>query len=255
MSRGTAVRPPRAVCLDVGWTLIHPVESLWDAFEAVGREAGADVGTESVERLVHDMMSGNRQRAFEEFEAGARYTDSDAEFESLFLALGRTVFALTGMPGDHEALTSRFLERFWRPENWAVFPDVMEGMRRLRAAGIRVGVLSNAASNLLDFLAGLGLLDHCDFAIVSAIEGTKKPDRRIFEIALERAGADAASTVHVGDMYLEDVLGARRAGLRPLLMDRGRLGMFPNHPEAAGELPEPVEVVRSLADVLAAVGL
>lgn len=255
MSRAPTTGLPQAVCLDVGWTLIHPVESLWEAFGAVGREAGADLGTESVERLVHGMMSGSRQRAFEEFEAGARYTDSDAEFESLFLALGRTVFALAGIPGDHEVLTSRFLERFWRPENWAVFPDVIDGMQRLRASGIRVGVLSNAASNLLGFLADLGLLDHCDFSIVSAIEGTKKPDRRIFEIALERAGADAAFTVHVGDMYLEDVLGARRAGLRPLLMDRGRFGMFPNHPEAAAELPEPVEVVRSLGDVLAAIGL
>jgi HAD superfamily hydrolase (TIGR01549 family) len=255
MSVTSASNPPRAVCLDVGWTLIHPVESLWESFGAVGREAGADLSPEEVERLVHGLLNGNRQRALEEFESGTRYTDSDAEFESLFLALGRTVFGLTGVPGDCEDLTGRFLRRFWRPENWAVFPDVTEGMRRLRSAGIRVGVLSNAASNLLGFLGDLGLLDLCDFAIVSAIEGTKKPDRRIFDLALQRAGVAADSAVHVGDMYLEDVLGARRAGLRPLLIDRGRLAMFPNHPECAGDLPEPVEVVRSLTDVLDALGL
>ena len=115
--------------------------------------------------------------------------------------------------------------------------------------------LSNAGSDLLGFLDQLGLLGLFDFTVVSAIEGTKKPDRRIYERALERAGVRPGEAVHVGDMYLEDVLGARSAGVRPLLIDRGSLAMFPNHPESANHTARSFDIVRDLSEVLTAVGV
>ena len=54
-------------------------------------------------------------------------------------------------------------------------------------------------------------------------EGVEKPDPRFFQIALERSGADAATTMHVGDLYHVDVAGARAAGLTPALLDVGDL--------------------------------
>lgn len=248
------MEPPQAVFLDVGWTLIYPRESLWEIFAAVGADAGTDLAAETFERIVHGMMSDSREKAVAEFEAGASYTDSDAEFSSMFALMGQAVFGVAGVPGDHGALTARFVERFWQGSNWQVFPDVVVGLKRLRAAGIRVGVLSNAASDLLQFLQELGLLEYCDFTVVSALEGIKKPDRRIFDLALERAGVAPHRAVHVGDMMLEDVLGARNAGVSPLLMDRGRLGMFPNHPQPA-DAQQTVPIVRTLDDVVSAIGL
>jgi hypothetical protein len=53
-------------------------------------------------------------------------------------------------------------------------------------------------------------------------------------------------------MFVEDVLGARRLGIRTLLMDRGERGLFPSFPEATGHPPGSVEVVRDLLDVVAA---
>jgi FMN phosphatase YigB (HAD superfamily) len=85
--------------------------------------------------------------------------------------------------------------------------------------------------------------------------GTKKPDRRIFEYALGRAGVEAAHAAHVGDMYLEDVLGARNVGVRPFLIDRGRNSLFPGFPEAGEHPPEEVEIVRGLLPMLEALGI
>jgi len=51
------------------------------------------------------------------------------------------------------------------------------------------------------------------------VEGVEKPDPRLFAIALERAGGRAETTVHVGDLYYVDVVGARAAGLQPVLLD------------------------------------
>ena len=58
--------------------------------------------------------------------------------------------------------------------------------------------------------------------------------------------------VHVGDMYVEDILGARNAGVRPFLIERGRHAMFPNHPESIGLPSEGVDRVRDLDELLAA---
>jgi HAD superfamily hydrolase (TIGR01549 family) len=246
---------PKAVSLDVGWTLVYPRDSLWEIFASIGRDAGVEISAEGAEKLVHQLMASRRDQALAEFEAGAQYTDSDAEFVQLFDVMGRVIFGMAGVPGDHAALAARFLERFWTLDNWAPFPDVIDSMQRLRERGVKVGVLSNASSDLLDLLGTLGILDHCDFTVVSAIEGTKKPDRRIFEVALRRSGAEPPEAVHVGDMYVEDIVGARAVGVRPLLMDRGERGMFPNHPESESHPPGSVEVVRDLSEVLAAIGL
>lgn len=245
----------KAVFLDVGWTVVYPLRSMWEVLAEVSAEAGAPLAAAEAERIVHRLMMAGRAHALAQLDGGAAYTDSDAEFGAQFDAMSRAVFAVGNVPGDRTELGARFLARFWTRQNWQAFPDALAGIRRLRAAGVRVGVLSNASSDLLLFLERCGLLPHFDFTVVSAIEGIKKPDRRIFERAVAAAGVRAADAVHVGDMYVEDILGARKAGIRPLLMDRGAQGMFPNHPEVAAHPPETFEVVRDLDGVLAAIGV
>ena len=72
--------------------------------------------------------------------------------------------------------------------------------------------------------------------VVSEEAGVSKPHPRIFEIALERAGAAAAEAVMLGDSWTNDVEGARAAGIRAVWFNRdGR------------DAPDPaVPVVRSL---------
>jgi putative hydrolase of the HAD superfamily len=55
--------------------------------------------------------------------------------------------------------------------------------------------------------------------IDSALAGFEKPDPRIFVHALSLAGTEPGRTLHVGDLYHADVLGARGAGIHPLLLD------------------------------------
>jgi HAD superfamily hydrolase (TIGR01549 family) len=219
------------------------------------REEGIETSSEEVERTAHSMIASRREQAIREFLDGAEYPDSDEAFEALFLVMGHVMFKEAGVEGDRDALTRDVLERFWLLENWAIYPDVISAIERLRARQIRIGILSNATSDLVGFLEELGLLHYFDFAVISAIEGTKKPDRRIFERALGQAGVEVADAAHVGDMYLEDILGARNAGVRPFLIDRGRNSLFPSFPEAAEHSPEEVEIVRGLGPMLDALGV
>ena len=61
---------------------------------------------------------------------------------------------------------------------------------------------------------------HLDFVVASAAVGTAKPHPDIFHVALDRAGLRADEVIYVGDSYISDVIGARAAGISPVLIDR-----------------------------------
>ncbi len=102
----------------------------------------------------------------------------------------------------------------------ALFHDVIEGLDELRNLGLIVGVVSNMNSSSQRLLDDMGLTDHVDFAVTSGETGVEKPDSRIFEAALVKAGVEAAEAAFVGDQLKSDIYGAESAGLRPILIDR-----------------------------------
>lgn len=131
----------------------------------------------------------------------------------------------------------------WHDEHclWEdVLPGVRPSLERLRAAGLRLAVVSNSNGTLRRLLGRLDLAPAFDAILDSAVEGVEKPDPRLFRLALERVGEEAGRAVHVGDLYHVDVVGARAAGIRPVLVDETGL-----YPEA--DCPR----VRSLAELAA----
>ncbi len=103
---------------------------------------------------------------------------------------------------------------------WELVPDeVVPALARLRDRGLRLTVVSNANGRLRTLLERLHLAASFDCMLDSHEEGVEKPDPRLFEIALARSGAARDSTIHVGDLYQVDVVGARAAGLRGVLLD------------------------------------
>ena len=239
-----------AVFLDVGWTLAYPRASIWEIFSGLCDTAAARVTPEACEELVRSLWSSGQEQAEREFHNGAQYPDSDEEFAGAFEKMARVIFSYFGVRGDHATLVERFLQAFWTEDNWAIFPEVPETLAALRDRGVRLGVLSNAPSNLPEFLNRLGIDAYLDFTVVSAVEGVKKPDRRIFEVALGRAGVTPQRALHVGDMYLEDIIGGRTAGVQTLLMERGQRALFPHHRESAERALAAEAVVTDLGAVL-----
>jgi putative hydrolase of the HAD superfamily len=101
------------------------------------------------------------------------------------------------------------------------YPEVVEALGALRAAGCRLVVVSNWDVSLHEVLAQTGLTPLLDGAISSAEAGAAKPAPAIFERALALAGGVApAAAVHVGDDVGADVVGARAAGIAPVLVVR-----------------------------------
>ena len=103
---------------------------------------------------------------------------------------------------------------------WEQVPTgVGPALERLRALGLTLAVVSNANGIVHRALERAGLAGYFAAICDSCLEGVEKPHPRFFEIVLERCGSRPESTVHVGDLYHVDVVGARRAGLRALLLD------------------------------------
>ena len=111
-----------------------------------------------------------------------------------------------------------------RDNTWDSIPDgVVPALQRLRAAKLQIVVVSNTNGTLRRLFDRVGLARHVDVIIDSKEEGVEKPDPRLFHRALQRAGADPAATIHCGDLYEIDVIGARTAGLPAVLLDAAEL--------------------------------
>jgi putative hydrolase of the HAD superfamily len=121
---------------------------------------------------------------------------------------------------------------------FTLFPDVLPALDALRAAGVRLAVVSNWDCSLEETLASLGVGDRFEAVAASAVVGAAKPDPAIFADALARLGVAPRNALHCGDLPEKDCIGAQRAGVRALLLDR--------HGSHAGG---PCPVVRSLADL------
>jgi putative hydrolase of the HAD superfamily len=117
------------------------------------------------------------------------------------------------------------LREYHRQQNlWETVPaEVAPALRDLRAQGLRLVVVSNSNGTLKHKMERLGLAPLVDVLFDSFEEGVEKPDARFFQIALSRSGAEPATTLHVGDLYTIDVVGARAAGLRAVLFDTASL--------------------------------
>ena len=103
---------------------------------------------------------------------------------------------------------------------WEFVPgDVVPALDRLSGLGVKLVVVSNANGVLHQMFDRVGLSGYFDEICDSCVEGVEKPDPRFFQIALDRSGAAAETTMHVGDLYYVDVIGARNSGLRHVLID------------------------------------
>ena len=109
----------------------------------------------------------------------------------------------SGLKDEHaEALYRRVID----PASWTVYPDTADVLRRLSEHGIRTSVVSNIPFDVRPAFAAAGT--RADDYVLSFEVGVVKPNRAIFDIALERLGVAAADAVMVGDS--EEADGAAR---------------------------------------------
>ena len=225
--------PIELLSLDAGGVLVFPnFERISDTFARHGIRVSPDAlraadphGRFAVDTAVHVAVM------------------NDADRGSMYF---RVMFERAGIPAD--APVAKALDELWSYHSahnlWEyVPPDVAPALEALRARGLRLVVVSNANGTLRAHLDRIGMTRRFDVVLDSADEGVEKPDPRFFEIALEKSGASRDTTIHVGDLYYVDVMGARAAGLRGILLDEANLRPDADCPrvQSLDELVEKIE--------------
>lgn len=150
------------------------------------------------------------------------------------------------------SVTSEIAARIWDrvsryPKKFALFDDALPSMEGLREMGLKLGVISNIGFELQQTLVQLGIAQYLDVSVSSVEARVAKPDPKIFRLALGKVGVSANQTIHVGDSLETDVLGARSAGMLPVLLKRSARSESQSHPQRIQtllELPAIVEKAR-----------
>ena len=162
---------------------------------------------------------------------------------------GKMVGTMVHRAGVPEAACPALLDAAWAVHEvrnlWCKVPEGMgEALDAIRALGVKVAIISNSEGMLDRLFTDLGVLRHFDLVVDSGKVGVEKPDPRIFRFALEHFGVPPERTLHLGDVFATDILGARAAGIRHALIDpykhyAGRHAEVPR-------VPGVVEVARAL---------
>ena len=104
--------------------------------------------------------------------------------------------------------------------NLVLYDDVMPTLTDLKNRNLILGLISNVDSDITPLLDKLGVKPLLQVVVTSQDAGTNKPQPEIFRKALRQAGMQASEAIYVGDQYQVDVVGAGKAGMKGVLLDR-----------------------------------
>ena len=198
----------KAVFFDWVGTVARPEPDRHIGVYLAARELGYE--------LPLDKLSKSLYRAENRVTDGVPGVWQDGKDEAPFLRWWEVV--LEGMdvevPSAARIEITRRVSQTVKKLEWVLYDDVLPVVGELKERGIILGVISS-------MYTGRGLLDrYLDIAVTMKDVGVGKPDPAIFLAALERAQVAAAAAIYVGDQYESDVVGARRVGMQPVLIDR-----------------------------------
>lgn len=214
------------VFFDAGDTLLRAHPSFPELLASICRENGYDVDPAAVADIQERLAPHLVELAHE---TGIDAPSLDPEDSRTYWShLYRRV---TGELGIYdEELVGVLYSRFSHPSAYKLFDDVLPCLTELKAAGYRLGLISNFEGWLQEMLVEMEVGHLFEVSVISAFEGIEKPDRELYQRALSRAGVSPDAAAHIGDSPRMDVEPASAVGMTTILLDRhGRYPDVPGH--------------------------
>jgi putative hydrolase of the HAD superfamily len=217
----TGLTSLRAVLFDVDFTLCRP-----------GPELSAESYARIAERHGVTLAVSRYEEAREAAALNLKRHPELLHDDTIWHRFTEEIFLGMGGPEEIASECATEIEQGWEvSENFELFEDALPVLDELRAAQLRIGLVSNGIRDLSEFVAHHRL--DVDAIVDSRTHGRVKPHPTIFQAALDRLGVGAADAVMVGDSLEEDVEGARALGMRAILIDREE-----RHPEVQERLTD-----------------
>jgi len=209
----------RTVFFDAGFTLIRPYPSTPEICQQVCQRLNLHVHLDAVkERMTEAQDYYYRQMRLNRHTWGSEQAISEF-WISYYMNLLRPFIEEHDEPRLYQ-LAQVINQEFDKHTSWEVYSDVFPTLEALRRHKYTLGVISDWGISLGPILRRLNLTPYFDCLLVSAVTRHAKPSPLLYEMALERANSIADYTLHIGDSYIHDVLGARAVGMTPVLLDR-----------------------------------
>jgi putative hydrolase of the HAD superfamily len=211
----------RAVLFDVDFTLCRPGPEL-------SPERYARIAARHGVALDVSRYDGAREAAALNLKRHPELLHDD----TIWHRFTEEIFLGMGGPGQIASECATEIEQGWEvSENFELFEDALPVLDELRAARLRLGLVSNGIRDLREFVVHHKL--DVDAVVGSRAHGYVKPHPTIFQAALQQLGVEPADAAMVGDSLEEDVEGARSLGMRAILIDRED-----RHPEVEERLTD-----------------
>lgn len=201
----------QAVFFDFGDTLASLEPGKEELFIKAARSIGLELALAAVRRAYQIVDFHNKY-------SSVTVTDRVAFYNNY----NRQLVEALGMSSHFARLGPALIEHFRLQKRWTLFDDTKRALIRLQASGQPLAVVANWDKNLAALLEQLGISAYFSCIVASAAVGVEKPDPAIFRLALADLSLSAphSMVLYVGNEYRADVLGARAAGLTPVLIDR-----------------------------------
>ena len=168
------------------------------------------------------------------FDMGSTLVDESAAYESRMRNVAKIAnvtyeyvyetairFYKENKKGDLETMKLLNVEKpEWKHEDEILYSDTEDCLKKL-SGKYKIGVIANQSLGTEKRLKNFGLLKYVELVIASAEKGIAKPDKRIFEIALNRANCESAQSIMIGDRIDNDIVPAKKLGMRTIRIKRG----------------------------------
>jgi putative hydrolase of the HAD superfamily len=226
----------RAVAFDVNGTLVRIQTE--EGMEQIFRSAahfltyqGIDLHRHQVRDLYFQILKEQQQASSEE------HPEFDAVGIWRSIIEGHLTDFTRTLPGEKLEQMPLFLAEMSRGIarcRLRLYPHVREVLDVLRERYPLAVVTDAQSAYARGELHKVGLLDYFDPIIVSGDHGYRKPDRRLFQFALDGMGVAAEDTLYVGNDMHRDIFGAREIGMKTVMFDsdqgtKAHLDCVPDH--------------------------
>ncbi len=214
----------KAVFFDLYYTLVR-YEPPQEELESIALKGfGIDVKPEALRRpffVANEFIYEELAR----FPLGKRSPD---EKMALYARYHEIILKEAGIEATRELLLTLLGKMQQFKPKLVLFDDVAPALTDLQSRGLILGLISNVDSDITPMLHELGLNSWLQVVVTSQEVGYNKPQPEIFQAALKQARVRASEALYVGDQYRIDIVGAKNAGIKGVLLDRGNY-----YPESA----------------------
>jgi 2-haloalkanoic acid dehalogenase type II len=228
----------KAVLFDLGDTLVYSNPE--DAFHRILTQNGM---SKSVEEVREALIEGSK-----EFDIAKHEGLTANEFYKQWNLVELKHLGLKGCKASKLAETIN--AQWWKFAKFHVFPEVKGTLRKLRRAGLKLGIVTGGFEEDIEMIVPqTGLDKYFDVKVGVDTTGKRKPHPKAFKHALEQLGIKPCEAVFVGDNFENDYVGAEKVGIRPVLLERKDSSVQVLYTGKCIQLPSDTRIIKSLGEI------